>query len=50
VNKGVSKSVIEDTVGQVIVKATEKVAAKKAGVKKTPAKQAPAGEAVARPI
>ena len=39
--KGVSKKVIEDTVGQAIVKATEKVAATKAPVKRTLAKDAP---------
>ncbi len=45
--KGVSKKAIEDTVGQAIVEATEKVAAKKAAVNRTLAKEAPAKKAVA---
>src|SRR5664280_2433378 len=48
VGKGVSQKVVEDTVGQAIAKATEKVAAKKEAVKKTPAKEAPAKKAVAK--
>jgi hypothetical protein len=47
-DKGVSKKVIEDTVGQAIVKAIEAVAAKKAAVKKTPSKKSPAKKAVGK--
>ena len=48
VGKGVSKRAIEDTVGQAIIEATEKVAAKKAAVNRTLAKKAPAKKAVAK--
>src|ERR1017187_7941766 len=46
--KGVSKKEIEDTVGQAIVEATEKVAAKKAAVKRTLTKEAPEKRAVVK--
>jgi hypothetical protein len=51
VGKGASKKEIEDTVGQAIVEATEKVAAKKAKeapVKRAVAKKAPVKKAVAK--
>ena len=47
-DKGVSKKVVEDTVGQAIVNATEKGVAKKTTVKKTPAKKTPVKMAVAK--
>jgi hypothetical protein len=51
VGKGASKKEIEDTVGQAIVEATEKVAAKKAKeapVKRAVVKKAPVKKAVAK--